>query len=202
MMTGNRIILASRSPRRYELLQKIVPVENILVMASDITESILPGENGIQFTKRVAFAKVNCVLNNLIEHSSADIILGADTIIALDHELIGKPYDDKSAYRILEKLRNRWHTVITGVCLVIIGSNDKRIFAVSSDVLMRDYSDAEIKDYIKTGEPLDKAGAYAIQSKGKDLVQEYKGSYTNIVGLPIEEISVQLRGMDCGKMLS
>ena len=201
-MPEKRIILASRSPRRYELLQKIVPVENILLVAGNIAESILPGEDGIKYTRRVAFAKANDVLMNMVEQRPTDIVLGADTIIELDRELMGKPYDDKSAYKILMKLRGRWHRVITGVCLLIVASNDKRIFAVSSEVRMRNYPDAEIKDYIKSGEPLDKAGAYAIQGRGKALVEEYTGSYTNIIGLPIEEIAAELRSMGCEGLLS
>ncbi len=200
-MPSARIILASRSPRRYELLQQIVPMKMITVFASDIVESILPGEDVFTYSKRIAFAKANNVLVNMTDQNPADIILGADTIIDLDHEVIGKPYDNKSAYKILIKLRGQWHKVITGVCLLRIRDNYKKVFTVCSEVLMRRYSDAEIENYVKTNESLDKAGAYAIQGKGKAMVQEYKGSYTNIVGLPVDEIATELRGMDCRELL-
>ncbi len=200
-MNDKRIILASRSPRRFELLQKVVAAERIMVFPAAVVESMLPGEDGRSFTRRIAFVKANDAARNVPDQLPGDVVLGADTVIELDHELIGKPCDDKSAFRILARLRHRQHKVITGVCLLKIGDRSQKIFAVSSEVTMRDYSDQEIRDYIRSGEPMDKAGAYAIQGKGKDLIEEYRGSYTNIVGLPIDEIAAELRDLDCAEIL-
>jgi septum formation protein len=113
-------------------------------------------------------------------------VLAADTIVEVDGEILGKPVDAADAVRLLKKLRNRWHAVWTGFCLM----RDKAVMTgvVRSEVRFGDFSDAVCVAYVATGEPLDKAGAYGIQGKGAFLVREIKGSYSNVVGLPLHEV--------------
>src|SRR4030042_151035 len=173
-MPGSKIILASKSPRRYELIKKLIAAEKITIIGSDIDESIISGEDGASYTKRIAIEKVNNVVNYLKSRTDADYILGADTIIQFEKEIIGKPSDNNEAYEILIQLRDNWHEVITGVCLMKFSNGNRKTFSVCSQVLMRNYTKTEIEKYIKTGEPMGKAGAYAIQGRGKDLIREYK----------------------------
>lgn len=172
-----KIILASQSPRRIELLKQITT--DFEVIPSPITETIdpklTPSENAIALALKKAQWTVN-------QHKSC-LVIGADTIVVLDGEIIGKPTDKTNAFDILKRLGGREHEVITGVAVINGG-----IFmeASVSTVAFKDLRDEEIIRYIDTGEPMDKAGAYAIQGEGAFMVSGYKGSYTNIIGFPME----------------
>lgn len=173
------VILASASPRRRELLGRLLP--RFEVIASDVDER-LEGPVGPDPVAALALRKARAVAARL----DAGIVLGADTVVIIGGQALGKPADADQARAMLRQLRGRVHEVITGVAVVAAGSDRARATAVVSQVLMRDYPDAALEAYVTGGEPLDKAGAYAIQGQGGGLVGGWVGSYSNIVGLPLE----------------
>lgn len=177
------IILASGSPRRKEILANTnVKFE---VLTSDIDEKIFDFEEPAQLVLRLAFEKcMDIAINN-----PEKLVIGADTIVVLDNEILGKPKNEEEAFDMLSKLSNRAHQVITGISIVNLAMDKKIVDYVISDVKFKNLSDKDIKDYISTGECLDKAGAYGRQGYGALLVQEIKGDYFNIVGLPISRLS-------------
>lgn len=120
------------------------------------------------------------------------LVLGADTLVFLDGEILGKPRDTADARQMLVRLRGRTHQVVTGVSLIHQRAHRERMFAVSTDVLFRLYSEETIKNYLKEVDTFDKAGAYAIQEHGEWLVSEISGSFTNVVGLPLEQLRQEL----------
>ena len=136
-----------------------------------------------QEARRLALDKARAVAAGL----ASGVVLGADTIVVVDGEPLGKPVDAADARRMLRRLRGREHEVITGVALVDAFDGRAETAAVVSRVRMADYDDAAIDAYVATGEPFDKAGAYAIQGHGSALVAGLEGSFTNVVGLPLEE---------------
>jgi septum formation protein len=132
---------------------------------------------------RLALDKARAVAGRLGE----GVVLAADTVVAIDGDPLGKPVDAEDARAMLRRLRGRRHEVITGVAVVDVASGRAERTAVSSQVTMADYGEPEIAAYVASGEPLDKAGAYAIQGAGGALVARYEGSYSNVVGLPLAE---------------
>ena len=184
--TVAELVLASASPRRQRFLHELGL--DFIVQPADVDETLRPGELPAGFVRRLAEDKAQTVA---IARPTA-WILAADTIVEVDGEILGKPVDAADAVRLLQKLRNRWHAVWTGFCLrraaaVMTG-------VVRSEVRFGDFSDAVCAAYVATGEPLDKAGAYGIQGKGAFLVREIKGSYSNVVGLPLHEVVDALLG--------
>ena len=173
-----KLILASSSPRRQALLSELgVPFE---VLPSDLPE-LWPEGPPERAVESLALMKARAVASRL----PAGIVLGADTAVFLGGEVFGKPRDPDDARRMLRRLRERTHQVITGLALVEAGGRRETVTSVSTDVTMRSYDDAEIERYIRSGEPFDKAGAYAIQGEGGALVARVEGCYTNVVGLPL-----------------
>jgi septum formation protein len=178
------LILASASPRRRELLtQAGIP---FTVQPADIDETHRPGESPIAFTQRLAREKAEAVFAT---HPTATV-LGADTIVVCDQQILGKPADKKDATRMLRLLSGRDHQVITGIALVSQSGTQTR--AVSTTVTMKPISEEEIAAYIATGEPMDKAGAYAIQSGAAAFIPQIDGDYTNVVGLPVKLVQQML----------
>lgn len=179
---GWRLVLASASPRREALLRQLgVPFE---VVPSDLPEAWPPGPAPEAVTA-LALAKARAVASRL----AGAIVLGADTAVVLEGEVFGKPESPEDAKRMLRELQGREHEVITGVALVEApgthaGGREAATHVVTR-VRMRALSQAEIDAYIASGEPLDKAGAYAIQAAGHGLVDRVEGCYTNVVGLPL-----------------
>ncbi len=174
------LVLASASPRRQRFLHELGL--DFTVQPADVDESLTPGELPAVFVRRLAEDKARAVAGMRL----AAWVLAADTIVEVEGEILGKPVDGADAVRLLQKLRNRWHAVWTGFCLmrgqaVVTG-------VVRSEVRFGDFSDAVCAAYVATGEPLDKAGAYGIQGKGAFLIREIKGSYSNVVGLPLHEV--------------
>lgn len=166
-----KIILASQSPRRREILDKIgIEYDVKPAHCNEITNLTEPSEIVVELAKR----KANAVEGN--------IILGADTIVAKDNVIFGKPKDKEDAFRMLKSLQDSWHTVYTGVCI-----NNEAYFE-KTDVHMVKLSDKEIKDYIATGEPMDKAGAYAIQGIGGKFIDQIEGEFETVMGLPIKRL--------------
>ena len=151
-------------------------------MPSDVEERLAPGPLA-EAVARLALDKARAVATRVRE----GIVLGADTVVTIDGEALGKPADADDARGMLRRLRGREHEVITGVAVVDARSGRAERTAVTSRVRMADYGEREIDAYVATGEPLDKAGAYAIQGAGGALVAGYEGSYSNVVGLPLAE---------------
>lgn len=177
------IILASGSPRRREILANTNAKFDVLT--SDVDERIFKFEEPTQLVLRLAFEKcMDIAINN-----PESLVIGADTIVALDNEILGKPKNEDEAFDMLSKLSNREHQVITGMSIVNIENNKKIVDYTISNVKFKNLTDQDIRDYISTGECLDKAGSYGIQGYGALLVKEIQGDYFNIVGLPISKLS-------------
>lgn len=177
--TEPRIILASASPRRAELLKQI-GVEFELA-SSQAEERPHPDETPADYTIRIARAKVIAVARE----RDAGLVIGADTVVVLDGRLIGKPETPADAHRLLRQLSGRWHAVLTGVALYDVESRHEVADYEKTLVKFAQLSDAEIDWYVRTGEPMDKAGAYGIQGLGGLFIDEIAGNYYNVVGLPI-----------------
>lgn len=174
-------ILASASPRRKEILEKVG--FSFRICATDVDETmntLLPLEEAV---KEIALKKALAVK----EFKEDDIIIAADTIVVLDGEIFGKPKDMMEAKNMLSKLSGRTHQVYTGFALV---NKEKQISeCVITKVTFHHLSEQDIEDYMNTGEPFDKAGAYGIQEKGCLLVKEIEGDYFNVIGLPISRVN-------------
>lgn len=188
--------MASRSPRRLELLSTFVPAARIMVIASNVDETIKPGERVEDYCQRIAREKAMGVWKEYSGMCETVVaVIGADTVVVLGREIIGQPRDPDDAVRILRNLSGRRHVVVTGIALLFPPSARLNTFAVKSRIWMRRNDDQTIEDYVATGEPLDKAGAYALQGQGGRLVARYAGSYSNIVGLPVDEMRRALSGV-------
>jgi septum formation protein len=178
------LVLASASPRRSDLLREAgVHFE---VRPADIPETMLSGETPVAFAQRLARDKALAVARQ-IGAQPARIVLGADTIVVLDGEVLGKPRDAEHALELLERLMGREHAVLTAVALVASDTLWVRETVVTSRVEMRAAMRDELLAYVATGEPLDKAGAYAVQGGARSFVTRIHGSETNVIGLPIDE---------------
>jgi septum formation protein len=203
------LVLASASPRRQELLRNAnIP---FIVHPADIDEIPIPNESPRACAERLAQQKAQVVSENHLQ----DFVLGADTIVVIDNSILGKPCDPQDAARMLHLLSGRTHTVITGVCLIKpvadgqspattqskMTTDDRQLATVSSEstlVHMSEISENEIRDYVATGEPMDKAGAYAIQGIASRWITRIEGDYSNVVGLPVALVYAMLR--KCGAM--
>ena len=175
-----KLMLASRSPRRAEILNAIGwPFEAV---AADIDESVSTGEDAIGYVKRLALAKVQTVA----QRSAGRLILGADTTVVVEGELLGQPVDDEDARRMLKLLSGKWHEVLTGVALLRADTNAQPLVDYETTrVRFAEMSPEEINWYVATGEPRGKAGAYGIQGHAALFVEEIAGDYFNVVGLPV-----------------
>lgn len=173
---GERLILASASPRRRELLQ--AAGFEVDVRPAHLDESLKPGEAPADYVLRLARAKAAAV--------AGEAVLGADTTVVVDAEILGKPGDDTEAATMLRRLSGRVHEVLTGFCLRRGGREIARVERTL--VWMAELTDAEIAAYIVSGEPRDKAGAYAIQGLAARFIPRIEGSYANVVGLPIAAV--------------
>jgi septum formation protein len=182
------VVLASASPRRRELLAKIVP--DFEVMTADVDEEALTVADPWETAERLAQAKARKVATL---RPDARVIAG-DTVVALPdgtgYEQLAKPASREDAARILSRLSGRTHLVITGIC--IFEGDRARTFSATSRVTFRDLDQAQIDAYVATGEPMDKAGAYAIQGGAADFVERLEGSFDNVVGLPVEALREEL----------
>jgi len=180
-------MLASGSPRRRELLQLLgLPFS---VLPSEAEEANLARETASAMVIRLSQAKAQA----LVRRASGRLIIAADTTVSLDGEVLGKPASPQDAEIMLRRLRGRPHTVFSGVTLVEIDSGSARTELVESQVLMRDYSDQEIASYVASGDPLDKAGSYAIQYADFRPVARIVGCYANVMGFPLCHVYCMLR---------
>ena len=180
------LILASASPRRRELLSAAGLDHRVRIPQVD--EAQLSGEEPVEYVQRLARAKASAV-----NSGGDDIILGADTVVCLQREVFGKPSDPADAVRMLRRLRGRAHWVFTGVCLR--SARREIVDVAGTEVFFDELTDHEIIDYVDTGEPLDKAGAYAIQGLASKFVREIRGCYQNVVGLPVSCVYRHLQSL-------
>ncbi len=181
------LILASGSPRRKDLLLSLhIPFK---VFPSQVEENNDWGYAPEEFALNMAKKKAEDVFDRLKDGWT----LGADTIVVVDKDILGKPKDYKDAKDMLTRLSGRKHTVITGFCILSPSGLVSHIEAVRSEVMIRELAEEEIDAYLKTMEPFDKAGAYAVQGMGAFMIKAIKGSYTNVVGLPLCEVILALK---------
>lgn len=222
-MPTSSLILASASPRRKELLERVG--FSLRIVTTDIDEVPLPGEMPLDYTKRLAREKGLAAMRRLMATAYPEDqpgrrgfvtgniparaageepsrwILGADTVVAIDDVLLGKPTDEHEAREMIARLSGREHRVITGFSLVDLRRNKEGIQAVTTFVRFKRLTRAEIDNYIGMGESMDKAGAYAVQGIGAYLVEEIRGSYTNVVGLPLCQVIEMMHEMGAGEIL-
>jgi septum formation protein len=182
------LILASSSPRRAELLRQLEL--EFKIVPSEATEVFDEQLSPLELCQLNAHHKARAVAKKIPDA----LVLGADTLVFLEREIFGKPRDLDEAKQMLAKLRGRTHQVVTGVSLIHLRAHRERLFAVSTDVTFHPLTTEQIGDYLSKINPLDKAGAYAIQEHGEKIVAEISGSYSNVVGLPLERLREELNG--------
>jgi septum formation protein len=183
-----KIILASGSPRRKELLD--LTGLKYQVITPSVEEKQTPEETPVDFAKRMALEKAISVAAN----NPDDVVLGCDTVVVLNGKtILGKPRSKKDAKNMLTRLAGREHTVLSSVAAVWHRKNKQRVVTVESRVRIKQLEDWEINWYLETSEPMDKAGAYAIQGRGAIFVEGIVGSHTNVIGLPLMETVMLLR---------
>jgi septum formation protein len=180
------LVLASASPRRRQLLAAAGLASEVAVAGVD--ESPLAGESPAEHVRRLALAKARVVSTQY----PSRFVLGADTVVVVDGEVFGKPTDTGDAYRMLRRLADRWHEVLTGVALVRCQPPCQHHWVCRTRVRFRPLPENTLREYCRRVNTLDKAGAYGIQEHGDMLVAEIDGLYTNVVGLPIEEVTAVL----------
>ncbi|WP_068674801.1 nucleoside triphosphate pyrophosphatase [Oceanobacillus sp. Castelsardo] len=182
-----RLILASGSPRRKELLQNMNLSFDVIV--SDVEETIDRTLSPEELVQSISYQKAFSIAKN---HPKA-FVIGADTVVLLDNQVLGKPTTEENAFQILHQLSGRQHEVLTGVTII----KDKQIISFYEKTLIEFWplTKSEIWDYIKTGEPMDKAGSYGIQGLGSYLVKKINGDYCTVVGLPVARLLRELEQM-------
>ncbi len=187
---GYPLVLASGSPRRRELLAQAG--YRFEVQVSSVAESRRPDEDAIRFVTRLAREKAEEVFARC---SPGAVVLGADTVVVCDGEVMGKPVDAADATRMLLMLSGRTHQVVTGVA-VVWGEGSAEVAAELTQVTMRTISAEEVSEYVASGEPMDKAGAYAIQGHAGRWIPRINGCYFNVVGLPLALVTSLLEGVE------
>lgn len=194
MQNNKKLILASASPRRSELLR--AAGIDFTVRVADIDESVLLGELPANYVSRLSREKAQAVAQ------VGELVLGADTTVVVNGEIAGKPVDAEDARRMLRLLSGQWHEVLTGVSLVNGNQNFEQVLSevAVTRVKFANLSDSEIEWYIATGEAMDKAGAYGIQGYASRFVESIEGSYSNVVGLPVQMVYRMIA--DCGLQIA
>jgi nucleoside triphosphate pyrophosphatase len=180
------LILASSSPRRAELLRQLTL--NFKIVPSTVTE-IYHEQLSVREAAQInAYRKARSVAKKYPD----TLVLGADTLVSLDMTLFGKPASLEEAYGMLEQLQGRTHQVVTAICLMLLRNHRQRVFCESTSVTFRPLDAVQIRRYLTRVNPLDKAGAYAIQEDGDQIIESISGSYTNVIGLPLEALAIEL----------
>ena len=187
-MAKPTFILASKSPRRRELLKNIGM--DVQVFPANVDESLLKDLPPEQMVRELAMLKASYVASTF---SHEAYIIGADTVVVLDGKVYGKPHNIEEAVSMLSSLSGKTHTVCTGYCVINNKTNEAVAKCEKTHVTFRNLSEDEIRAYVKTREPMDKAGAYGIQEKGSIFIEKIDGDYFNVVGLPVCALSVLLR---------
>lgn len=182
------LILASNSPRRKQLLEDCGLT--FKVYAREVDETVAEKMSPEKLVKTLALRKAKATF----EQFPNDTIIGADTVVVFEGEILGKPIDEPDAHRMLKMLSGNKHEVYTGVC--VLKKDVEIVFHAVAEVWMHAYDDLQIESYIQTGEPMDKAGSYAIQGLGKDFIEHYTGDFFTIVGLPLKRLIVKLKELE------
>ena len=182
-----KIVLASGSPRRKEILENMNLKFDII--KSEIEETTIENESPKDLVKRLSYEKAYDIASKNLD----SIVIGADTVVVLDNNVLGKPKDEDEAFNMLKQMSGKEHAVITGVSILCLDLKKEICDYCVSKVKFKNLSDEEIYSYIKTGECMDKAGAYGIQGLGGLLVEYIKGDYFNIVGFPISSAAEILK---------
>lgn len=186
-----KIVLASASIRRQELLERLT--DNFQVIVSDFNEDLVHFENNCSdYVRNLSYGKALAVAEKLKEPS---IVIGCDTIVAFEGKVLGKPKDYKDAFYMLKMLSGKSHQVYSGISIIDTATKYTVMDYVLTEVKFSELSDTDIKKYIKSGEPMDKAGAYGIQGLAGVFVEEIHGCYYNVVGLPLNKLNKMLLGM-------
>ncbi|MCE1190261.1 MAG: Maf family protein [Ignavibacteria bacterium] len=186
--TSIPIYLASKSPRRRKLLKLIYPHVHVLDIATD--EEVRPGEAPAEIVKRLASEKMDAAMVKV----KKGLVVTADTLVALDGLVLGKPEDEKDAFAMLRRLSGREHHVFTGICIGLMPSGKKLLSFEKTKVVFKELADDEIISYIKSGSPMDKAGSYGIQDDyGAVFVTKITGCYYNVVGLPLAKTHTMIQ---------
>ena len=193
------IVLASGSPRRKELLKQVGLSFEICPAKG---EEVMKGENPEEIVKELATQKAFEVYRRYVEEGCIEkekkVFIGADTVVAYEGKILGKPLDEADAYEMIEMLQGRKHQVHTGVCVIVAEEKKEAViesFASTTQVEVYPMSKADILDYIETGEPMDKAGAYGIQGYFAQYIKGIEGDYANVVGLPVGRLCKLLRDL-------
>jgi len=181
------IVLASASPRRSELME--LAGISCAIFPADICEDVLPDEQPAEHVMRLSREKARAVA----DRTDGRFFIGADTVVVLEGRIMGKPVDEEQAFEMLAALSGHTHRVITGIAVFDRETDLCLTRAVSTEVLFKPLSEGEIRDYIATGCPMDKAGAYAIQGGAVHFIRSINGSYTNVIGLPMTELYEMLQ---------
>ncbi|MGC5326614.1 Maf family protein [Brevibacillus sp. SYSU BS000544] len=180
MQMTKTLVLASSSPRRKELLTTLgIPFS---IAVSDVDETTPLQFSPTEIVETLALRKAAKIAGEMKE----GLILGSDTIVVLDDQVLGKPQDEVDAFRMLSMLQGREHTVYSGVAIIDAQTNQQKVASSSTKVMIRSLTSEEINAYIKTKEPMDKAGSYAIQGIGSTIVEGIEGDYFTVVGLPLK----------------
>jgi nucleoside triphosphate pyrophosphatase len=186
-----KLILASTSPRRSEILRNAgIPFE---VRGANIAEDVLPGETARAMVARLAEAKARAAAAGQGDASESQIVIGADTTVELNGEILGKPSDAADARQMLAKLSARTHYVLTGIFLLRLPDNETRAAVENTAVTFAQLTAREIDEYVSTGEPFGKAGGYAVQGIAGRFIPRIEGCYFNVVGLPVARLCSLLR---------
>lgn len=193
LVPSRPLVLASASPRRRALLEGAGL--RFEVLPADIPERAVPGETPETLARRLAREKALAVARR-VGATPPRWVLGADTVVVVDERVLGKPRDTEDAVALLGQLVGRAHRVVTGFAIACSETLVVRDGSVESSVFMRGAPEAELRRYVATGEPLDKAGAYAAQGEGRRFIERIQGSETNVIGLPVEETLALLRSLE------
>ncbi|NHJ41420.1 MAG: septum formation protein Maf [Asgard group archaeon] len=192
-----QIILASGSPRRHELLE-LLKIPHIVIPCKEEEDEVNNNQNKTLLSIQeqlieVATKKVLCVEKTLERSKKNSLIIGADTIVILDEEIIGKPKSKEDAFKMLKKIVGKTHIVLTGLCVLDVSSSEIFTAIEKTEVSIMDMTDAKIKAYINTENILDKAGSYAIQGIGAAFINNIKGCFYNVMGFPLSKLIVLLK---------
>lgn len=186
-----KIILASGSPRRRELLDQMgLEYDVILSKVDESSSGELPPSELVQVLARM---KAKAVAKKIRAKKEEALVIGADTIVVLEGQVLGKPENNLDAEKMLERLSGIMHKVYTGVAIVDVKSATEEVFVQKTNVYMKSISQEEITAYVLTGEPLDKAGSYGIQGKGGVFIEKIEGDYFSVMGLPISKLYESLK---------
>jgi MAF protein len=186
------VFLASQSPRRQKLLRCLV--ENFFVLHSEIEELQLANESSQDFVQRLAQEKARSAGNSLKKDNfPGALVIAADTVVVDQGKILGKPKNHTQARRILSQLKGKTHQVVSGIAVYLPAQEEMLSHVVETEVKMREYTDEEIEDYILSGDPFDKAGAYAIQNKDFQPVPVFDDCYANVMGLPLCHLSMMMK---------